>query len=156
MSLSFQNIAYYFTGYTFTASILVYALGDAVPPFIADVVRTAAALVAVSTVYVHARLNCHDEVHRFYERVFQHKMSRTAGVLVDVVTHFLPFFLNGPPRDPRAIPVGYAVLALWYLRVRPFIQELYIPTIALREYDTLIFAVLPGVAAAFAAARALI
>lgn len=150
--MSLSSLAQYLTVYAFLASAYVFAAPASVPPFAAEVVRAVAAFVAIATVYAHARYDCREVIRRFYEKVFPAGTPRALMVAVDTIAHFLPLLANGPPRDVRAVWTGYGVVIAWYLAVRGRIQALYFDAVPTREYDHILFGVLPATAAVYSAA----
>lgn len=146
------HLPYYLTVSTFIASAFVYFAPTALSPFVADVIRAAAALVAVAAAYAHVRYDCRAVIDRFYEKVFPPGTPRALMVAVDTIAHFLPVLANGLPRDVGAVWVGYGAVVAWYVAVRGRIRSLYFDDVPLREYDRILFGVLPVAAAALSVA----
>lgn len=153
------DAARWLTPYAFVAAAALWAAerraerrAAPVPPLVADAIRAVAALVAVAAAYVHARYDCRD-VLRFYARAFPQGTPRAAMVATEVLAHFLPPLLIGPPRTPIGVALGYAIVAAWYAAVaRASVRRLYLDNVPVADYDRLIYRVLPLAGAAWSAA----
>ena len=137
--------AYFFTTYTFIASVLIGTRLVPSLPFVAlEILRGAVFIVAVSVFYIYLRFGL-SAIQEFYIKL---GLNPEWSLAFDTLVHFAPvIWVGGLPRSAIGFAGGYALFLVWYLTVRATVSlpKLYIPSIPPTAYDQWVAGYLPVV-----------
>lgn len=129
----------YFTFYNLVATIAVIVFRSRLPEAVIDIVRGTALVVVFAVAYMYIVFGV-GAVLSMYQRLYP-ALPRWVALLYDWSIHFGPILAIGLPKRVVSLLLAYGLLLAWYWIVREQVSKLYIQTIPVHSYDTLILLV---------------
>ena len=131
-----------FSLYTFLLGWIVFFFKKKLPFIFTEISKSLILYVVICVYYIYI-IYGFSSVFTFYNRIAPWLQSPYIVLLLDIGMHTLPLFLVGLPSHIPSMVIAYEILIAWYVLVHKNIPHLYLPSISITEYNTLLGIILP-------------